>query len=91
MTRLESKISELAAAMGKSIYIGKQGWKDEWFAGCDRGKGDHVEGYGSSAEKALDALTRELRRDAERADWQAKLAAEVAGRLKALDGSEATA
>jgi hypothetical protein len=94
MTRLERRIAELAEAMftpngpGASIYIGTYSYKQgEWFAGCQRGKGDLTEGYGSSAEMALDALVADLRAAADRAEYEARRAAEQASRLKSLGAS----
>jgi hypothetical protein len=89
MTRLERRITELAGATGQTVYVGAKGYKSpfEWFAGCQRGKGDLVEGYGSSAETALDALLVELQEEAERVDRKASAAAEMSRRLNALGTS----
>jgi hypothetical protein len=80
VTRLERRIAELAEATGKTVYVGRQGWKDEWFAGCASPSANsaNTEGYGSSAERALDALVDELRTAAENAEREALSAANQA-------------
>lgn len=89
MTKLERRITEMAEATGQTVYVGAKGYQSpvEWFAGCQRGKGDLVEGYGSSAETALDALLVELREEAERVYRKACAAAEMSRRLNTLGAS----
>lgn len=51
MTKLEQRIAEVADTLGKTVVIGRQGHKVEWFANCDG-----EESYGSSAAEALESL-----------------------------------
>jgi hypothetical protein len=86
VTKLERRIEELAEA-GRTIYVGRQGWKSEWFAGCGKdgtGKGGGYEGYGSTAGQALDALIAELREVADKVESEAAIAANQARRLNAI-------
>lgn len=79
MTKLERRIAQIAETTGKSVAIGRQGHKDEWFATCGG-----VEWAGPSAMAALDAVVAELLEQATTAARNGALANERAARIRDL-------
>lgn len=79
MTKLEKRIAQIAEATGKTVVIGRQGHKDEWFATCE-----NIEHGGPSAMAALDAVVAELHSQAADAQRLADAARARTARVRDL-------
>ena len=76
---MEQRVTEVAAATGKNVYIGRKGHNDDWFAGCDG-----IEREGRTAKEALDAVIAGLVNKAESEAHKAQRAAAALERIRAL-------
>ena len=79
MTKLERRIAAVAEATRKTVVIGRQGHKDEWFANVDG-----IESGGSTALAALESVVHGLQKRAASDASAATAAVKRAEALRAL-------
>lgn len=80
VTRLERRIAEVAEAIGRNVYVGRKGHKEDWFAGCT----GLIEVEGPNALAALAGVVDELKRKIGSAEALYHSEIKTAERVRAL-------